>query len=583
MKGYLALTVINLKLALRERTVLFFSYVFPLLFFFGFGQFTDARNTGAILRIVPMVLMLGILGNGLFGAGIRAVAERETNILRRYKVTPITPAPILVASLVTGWLLYLPALIVIIGLAHFYYRMPFPEQPVSLFLLISIGCVAFRAIGLIVAAVANSVAESNILVQLLYMPMLFISGVTFPISAMPGYMQIIAQFLPASYLNTGIQRVLVRGETLQAIPEQLVALVLSTIVGTWLAMKLFRWEKEEKLPRSAKLWVVAVFLPFIGLGLYQTYSRENIMQAKTLEREFRRNRPLLVRNGHIITGDGRYIRAGAVLIRNGRIEEVFEDVVPSPESVQADSVEAAGKTLMPGLVDLSVRLITSGGVPDTGESADFAAVAKRALASSLYCGVIAVRDSGSPLQLIAPLAGQVRRGEFLGAEILEGDTEMPALASLVLREGGGALLTRSLTEQVIPAEELRATRAIAENFRPPDEPEPPLLDLWKAGRTIAVATRSGEPLLFHGPTIHRELQLWVEAGIPAAAAIEAATRSGASLLGAGDRIGLIRAGYEASFLVLDGNPLEDIAATERISTIFFKGERVDRLELFQQE
>lgn len=583
MKGYLALTVINLKLALRERTVLFFSYVFPLLFFFGFGQFTDARNTGAILRIVPMVLMLGILGNGLFGAGIRAVAERETNILRRYKVTPITPAPILVASLVTGWLLYLPALIVIIGLAHFYYRMPFPEQPVSLFLLISIGCVAFRAIGLIVAAVANSVAESNILVQLLYMPMLFISGVTFPISAMPGYMQIIAQFLPASYLNTGIQRVLVRGETLQAIPEQLVALVLSTIVGTWLAMKLFRWEKEEKLPRSAKLWVVAVFLPFIGLGLYQTYSRENIMQAKTLEREFRRNRPLLVRNGHIITGDGRYIRAGAVLIRNGRIEEVFEDVVPSPESVQADSVEAAGKTLMPGLVDLSVRLMTSGGVPDTGESADFAAVAKRALASSLYCGVIAVRDSGSPLQLIAPLAGQVRRGEFLGAEILEAQAEMPALASLVLREGGGALLTRSLTEQVIPAEELRATRAAAEKSRPPDEPQPPLLDLWKAGRKIAVATRSGEPLLFHGPTIHRELQLWVEAGIPAAAAIEAATRSGASLLGAGDRIGLIRAGYEASFLVLDGNPLEDIAATERISTIFFKGERVDRLELFQQE
>jgi len=45
-----------------------------------------------------MVTVIGILGNGLFGAGIRAVQERETNILRRYKVAPISPLPLLVAS-----------------------------------------------------------------------------------------------------------------------------------------------------------------------------------------------------------------------------------------------------------------------------------------------------------------------------------------------------------------------------------------------------------------------------------------------------------------------------------------------------
>ena len=49
-----------------------------------------------------MVLVIGILGNGLFGAGMRAVQEREENILRRYKVAPITPVPMLVASMVTG-------------------------------------------------------------------------------------------------------------------------------------------------------------------------------------------------------------------------------------------------------------------------------------------------------------------------------------------------------------------------------------------------------------------------------------------------------------------------------------------------
>jgi imidazolonepropionase-like amidohydrolase len=49
------------------------------------------------------------------------------------------------------------------------------------------------------------------------------------------------------------------------------------------------------------------------------------------------------------------------------------------------------------------------------------------------------------------------------------------------------------------------------------------------------------------------------------------------------RIGLIRKGYDASLLLVDGNPMQDISATERISTVFFKGERVDRSTLFDQK
>ena len=54
-------------------------------------------------------------------------------------------------------------------------------------------------------------------------------------------------------------------------------------------------------------------------------------------------------------------------------------------------------------------------------------------------------------------------------------------------------------------------------------------------------------------------------------------------LRADQRIGLIRKGYDASLLLVDGNPLQDISATERISTVFFKGERVDRSGLFDQK
>src|SRR5579863_3886244 len=115
--SYLAMAAINLKLTFRDRTVIVFNYMFPLVFFFIFAQLFQAEQGGAIIKL----LNIGILGSGLFGAGIRAVQDREANILRRFKVAPISAAPILVASLVTGLLNFLPSVLLMLLLSHFIY------------------------------------------------------------------------------------------------------------------------------------------------------------------------------------------------------------------------------------------------------------------------------------------------------------------------------------------------------------------------------------------------------------------------------------------------------------------------------
>src|ERR1017187_7618025 len=143
MKVYLALFKSNMLLTLRDRSVLFFNYGFPLIFFFGFaGLFGGAGN--GISYFVGMVLTMGILGNGLWGAGMRSVQDREANILRRFKVTPISPLPILVAAMISGWILYLPVPVVLIAVAHFQYAMPVPQNWFSLFLMASLGVCSLR-------------------------------------------------------------------------------------------------------------------------------------------------------------------------------------------------------------------------------------------------------------------------------------------------------------------------------------------------------------------------------------------------------------------------------------------------------
>src|SRR5260221_148877 len=78
----------------------------------------------------------------------------------------------------------------------------------TLLIFVALGAIAFRSIGLIVASVVNSMQESQIVIQLLYFPMLFLSGTTIPISVMPNWVQMVAQFIPATYLMTGMQSIL---------------------------------------------------------------------------------------------------------------------------------------------------------------------------------------------------------------------------------------------------------------------------------------------------------------------------------------------------------------------------------------
>ena len=107
-----------------------------------------------------------------------------------------------------------------------------------------------------------------------------------------------------------------------------------------------------------------------------------------------------------------------------------------------------------------------------------------------------------------------------------------------------------------------------------------LVAAWKAGVMLVTGSDAGNPLVLHGPTIQRELELWVDAGIPPAVALQAATYNAARLLGAGNRMGLIKEGYDANFLLVDGNPMKEIKQIESIQSVIFKGERVSRSELF---
>src|SRR5580692_10100215 len=417
MKAYWALFRSNMRLTARDRGVLFFNYIFPLIFFFAFAEMFHAGTGQGIAYFVGTVLTMGILGNGLWGAGMRSVQDREANILRRFKVTPISPLPILVASMVSGWLLYLPVIVLIAGLAHIIYAMPLPQHWISLFVMASLGVCAFRGIGLILAAVTNTMAEANILIQMLYMPMLFLSGTTIPLSVLPTWAQTVAQFMPATYLVKGFQGIFFRNQSIFDNGPAVGALLLTTATGLFLAVKLFRWEKEEKIAPRNRIWVAAVLAPFLVMGVFRAYKKDNIGQNAAMMRDLARSGTFMIRNTRVFIGDGTVKENATVLVHDGKIVDIFDGAGPDADKLRADVIEGSGKTLLPGLIDVHVHLSSPGGMSTDANDYDVDKTTARDAAALLYAGVTAARSTGDGLDSSLKLRGQLAHGSKLGAEL----------------------------------------------------------------------------------------------------------------------------------------------------------------------
>lgn len=726
MKPYLAHILSNLQLTMRERSVFFFNYAFPLGFFFLFATLTRAKETNTIAAVLTSVLTIGLLGNGFFGGGIRAVSDREAGILRRFKVAPPGALPILVSSMIVGVLQYLPVVILMLVLSILQYGMQWPANWLSFFVFVIIANFAMRSLGGIIASVANSMAESQIIIQCLYFPMMMLSGATIPISILPEWAQSLVQFVPATHMVSGLQGILLKRESLLDNWKPAVALLATTLVCTLISLKIFRWEKDEKLPLRAKAWVLVVLAPFFVIGAWNLQSRENITKSRILNRELARKQTILIKNVRVFTATGLVIESGSVLVRDGKISEIFTGAAPEGKALNALEIEAAGKTLLPGLIDMHVHLGAPGGTYEDPKKYQDLSLTEKRLKSYLFSGVTSVKSAGDWVDSTLTLRNRGRSGEILNAELytvgplftaagghptqmlkyLPGNMQaigesqfvrvpkteaeartmvrdlknkgvdgikavlesgwknlpmvrldlkiLAAICAEAKAQGLSAVvhtskaidvkdafeagatgvehgspaellpddllrkmaargfyydptlsvydalrmiserdftrLDDSLLQQAVPLDLLKATRkSIASQGGNQgytvnmDIARANLKRALAAGVKLVSGSDAGNMLVFHGPTVQQEVELWVAAGIPADQALIAATRNAAELLGQSGRIGSIEKGKDANLLLVDGNPLKDIKSLSRISLVMLKGERVNRSTLLKED
>jgi len=262
------LTKMRMRLAVRNRAFFFFSFVMPLLFLFGAITFFAKGRGGVVAYVLGAILTLTVMGS-FWGLSVQLVTFREQGILRRFRIAPVKASAMLASSIIANYFLTLPIVVIEIVLCRYAFHLQSWGNLWAIFVLVTLGAAAFAAFGLIVASVTNTMQETQMINNLIWMGFLFLSGATIPLAVFPGWLQRFALFIPATYLATGLEF----AATNQAGFAEIVTDVIALALGLWLAFEvsrqLFRWEPEAKAPRRAKLWAVAALVPFLIFGVWE--------------------------------------------------------------------------------------------------------------------------------------------------------------------------------------------------------------------------------------------------------------------------------------------------------------------------
>lgn len=203
-----------------------------------------AEGFNYISFLVPGVVAMALMTNGIYGVSGTFVTYRQRGVLRRLKATPM-PLPSFIGSRVLVHLvlaLMQAGLVIVVGVGLFGVQMAPGDTLVKVAVLALIGSGSFVTIGFFVAAVTKNIKIAAAIGNVIGTPMMFLSGIFFPMDNAPGWIQPVVKAMPLYYLANALRDVMIKGHDLWFVRWDIAVLVAVTSLFLALSIRFFRWE-----------------------------------------------------------------------------------------------------------------------------------------------------------------------------------------------------------------------------------------------------------------------------------------------------------------------------------------------------
>ena len=247
MKTFNTMLKTELKLSLRGMDMFIFAICVPFVvllllgIIYGNKPVFEGAGYTFLEQSFSALATISICAGGVMGLPLVVSEYRSRKILKRYKVTPISPALILFVQVAIYTLYALVSLVLLYLTAKLFFRYQFHGSIGTFFGGYLLVIVSMFSIGMMVGGVAPNTKIAGAIASILYFPMLILSGATLPYEVMPTSLQKIASILP---LTQGIKLLKSASLGLQNDNMLIPLLVMAAIavVCICVTLKFFRWE-----------------------------------------------------------------------------------------------------------------------------------------------------------------------------------------------------------------------------------------------------------------------------------------------------------------------------------------------------
>jgi ABC-2 type transport system permease protein len=247
LRGLWRLTWLEIKIFLREPLGAIGSFVIPVVAYVVVGRVASRGvradpAAGEFMRIGVPVLVAVTIGLSAILSLVTIISiYREGGILKRLRATPLRPWTILTAHVLVKLIFTAATVLLMLLAGRAYYPADLQIPVVSFTLALLISTFSIMSMGFVIASLVPTARFAQPISGAIFYPMIAFSGLFFPITQLPPWLQPVARFLPLS-CAVSLLRGLLRGEAWSAHLADLAGLAVVFVVCTAVSARVFRWE-----------------------------------------------------------------------------------------------------------------------------------------------------------------------------------------------------------------------------------------------------------------------------------------------------------------------------------------------------
>jgi len=205
----------------------------------------DVQGYRYVDWLIPGIIVLQILGVGLFSIANGLVSDRQNGLFKRLKLSPFKQRDYIIGIVFARLFLLMFQLIVLLVLFYFLFDFRLKGDVLNIILVLTLGSICLCLIGVLLGSRSKRVEVASGAANLVYFPLMFLSGIYFDTANFPEFLQKIVQWFPSTAFLDSFRLIINQGASLGEVQQQLMTLVVFSIVLFIAVFISFDWGDEK--------------------------------------------------------------------------------------------------------------------------------------------------------------------------------------------------------------------------------------------------------------------------------------------------------------------------------------------------